>query len=122
MLLGALLARFVSLAHSAQIAYCSPDNTGADTGFQAGIDDPSLLYLSRLMLFDQCTISSTQMARVRSNVKIPTPSLFSKDPIAGARIMPHLIRSKQIFVMNHVPVIQVTGVDLVRQVCTATLP
>ena len=33
-----LLAYFVSLTRGAQIAYCSPDNTGADTGYEAGTD------------------------------------------------------------------------------------
>jgi hypothetical protein len=36
MLLAALFTFFVTLAHGATIAYCSPDNTGADTGYQAG--------------------------------------------------------------------------------------
>jgi hypothetical protein len=44
MLLAALLLYFVSLTHGAQIAYCSPDNTGADTGFQAGTEEPPPLY------------------------------------------------------------------------------
>jgi cell wall integrity and stress response component len=36
MLLAALLAHLASLTRGAEIAYCSPENTGADTGFQAG--------------------------------------------------------------------------------------
>ena len=40
MLLAALSAFFVTLAHGATIAYCSPDNTGADSGYQAGTRCP----------------------------------------------------------------------------------
>jgi hypothetical protein len=36
LLLVALLAFFVTLAHGDTIVYCSPDNTGADSGYQAG--------------------------------------------------------------------------------------
>ena len=40
MLLAALFAFFVTLAHGATVAYCSPDNTGADAGYQAGTECP----------------------------------------------------------------------------------
>ena len=33
-----LLAYFVSLTRGLQMAYCSPDNTGADTGYEAGTE------------------------------------------------------------------------------------
>lgn len=74
------------------------------------------------MLLEQCTTNLTQMGRVGSNVEIPMPLLSLKGQTAGARTMHRLPRSKQIFVMIHVQDIKVTGVDLVRQVCTPTLP
>jgi hypothetical protein len=36
-LLAALFTLSPTLAHGATIVYCSPDNTGADTGYEAGI-------------------------------------------------------------------------------------
>lgn len=46
-LLAPLLAYLSVLGQGAEIAYCSPDNTGADTGYQAGVHHtrPRLLSL-----------------------------------------------------------------------------
>lgn len=60
--------------------------------------------------------------RAESIVKIPMPSLWCKVQNAGARTTSRLIRSKPIPVTFRVPVTKVTGVDLLRQACTATSP
>ena len=76
--LTAVLAYFLALAHGAEIAYCSPDNTGADTGYQAGKENQSAKNFSKLTLVDQCTISISQMALASRTVKTHMPSPSSK--------------------------------------------
>ena len=91
MLLTALLVYFFTLVDGAEIAYCSPDNTGADAGYQAGIESRPPTFFIMLTLVNQRTINISQMDPVWSNVKIPMPSPSSKGRTAGARTTLHLI-------------------------------